>query len=256
MVEKAIIVIFGLVWGSFLNVVIFRLPRRISLFYPPSSCPHCRERIKYLHNIPLLSYLLLGGKCHHCKAKIPLSYFLVELITPLCFLLLYGQYGLETDFMASCLFTSALIVLFFIDYFHQILPDAITLPGLVLALVYSFFRDDLTFRQALTGAIVGAGILFAIYGLYYLVRKKAGLGMGDITMMLLIGAYLGWQLAFLTLILASFLGTLVGIFFIFFKKKDLQFALPFGSFLAPAAFFSLLWGKRVIHAYLSLFPTP
>jgi leader peptidase (prepilin peptidase)/N-methyltransferase len=195
-----IITCFGLAWGSFLNVVIYRLPLRMSLFKPSSSCPHCNEKIKFYDNIPVLSFLLLRGKCRHCKGRIE-----------------------------------------------------ITLPGLLLALIYSLFRTDLNLRQALIGAVAGAGFLLFIYGAYYLLRKKEGLGLGDVTMMLFIGAYLGWRQAFFTLILASFVGALVGIFFIFCKKKDFQYSLPFGTFLAPTAFAALLWGERIIDAYLSLF---
>ena len=148
--EKIILIIlFGLVWGSFLNVVIYRIPRGMSLILPPSSCPHCETRIKPYDNIPVLSYLLLKGRCRSCGTKISLSYLLVEILTPVSFLLLTFHYSLGFHFFASCLFTSALIALGFIDYFHQIIPDEITLPGLVLALVYSPFRVDLNLRQAL-----------------------------------------------------------------------------------------------------------
>ncbi len=248
-----IIICFGLAWGSFLNVVIYRLPLRMSLFKPSSSCPHCNEKIKFYDNIPVLSFLLLRGKCRHCKGRISLRYPLVELLTAVSFLLLYSQYSLSFFFFASCLFACALIALGFIDFYHQILPDEITLPGLLLALIYSLFRTDLNLRQALVGAVAGAGFLLFIYAAYYLLRKKEGLGLGDVTMMLLIGAYLGWRQAFFTLILASFVGALVGIFFILYKKKDFQYSLPFGTFLAPAAFAALLWGERIISAYLSLF---
>ena len=252
--EKIIIIIaYGLAWGSFLNVVIYRLPLRMSLFKPPSSCPHCGKPIKFYDNIPILSFLFLGGKCRHCKGKISLRYPLVELLTAVSFLLLYSQHSLSFFFFASCLFASAMIALSFIDLYHQILPDEITLPGLALALIYSLFRTDLNLTQALVGAVAGAGFLLFVYGAYYLLRKKEGLGMGDVIMMLLIGAYLGWRQAFFTLILASFAGALVGVFFIFYKKKGLQYSLPFGTFLAPAAFFSLLWGEKIISAYLSLY---
>ena len=252
--EKIIlIVLFGLAWGSFLNVVIFRLPRDMSLSKPPSSCPKCRKRIKAYDNIPVVSYLLLRGKCRHCSQKIPFSYFLVELLTPGCFLLLYSQHALSFHFFASCLFTSALIVLGVIDYDHQILPDEITLPGLFLAVLYSFFRQDVDLTASLIGAVSGAGFLLFVYGAYYLIRKKEGLGMGDVTMMLFVGAFLGWQRSLFTLFLGSFLGALVGVYFLFFKKKQMQFALPFGTFLAPAAYIALLWGEEIIRAYLSQF---
>lgn len=259
MVEKiVIIVLFGLAWGSFLNVVIYRLPLGMSLLKPPSSCPQCKRKIKYYHNIPVLSYIYLGGKCPDCRAKIPLTYLLVEILTPLSFILIFQHHdcALSLAFFASCLFASAMIVLGFIDYYHQILPDEITLPGLVLALVYSPFRSDLTLKQALIGALVGAGFLLFVYGAYYLIRKKEGIGMGDVTLMLLIGAYLGWRLTLFTLILASFAGAVIGVLLILFKKKDFQYSLPFGTFLAPAAFFSLLWGEAIIRAYLNLFKAP
>jgi len=252
-VEKIIIVLFGLAWGSFLNVVIYRLPRGQSLVWPPSSCPECRARIKPIDNIPLLSYLLLRGRCRSCGSRISPVYPLVEAVTPSCFLLLHGQFALSTHFFASCLFSSALILLCFIDLSHQILPDEITLPGLALALVYGGFRADLSLRQSLIGAVVGAGFLLVIYGAYWLLRKKEGMGMGDVTMMLLVGAYLGWQRAFFTLLLASLAGALAGIFLMSFRKKDLQYSLPFGTFLAPAAFVALVWGDRIIRAYLSLY---
>ena len=256
MEEIILIVVFGLVWGSFLNVVIYRLPRGLSLLRPPSSCPHCGKQIKFYENIPILSYLVLRGKCGSCKANISPAYPLVEALTPFCFLLVYMQYSLSPHFFASCLFVSALIVLGFIDYHHQILPDEITLSGLVLALLYTFFRDDLSLTQALLGAGVGAGFLLLVYGVYYLLRKKEGLGLGDVTMMLMIGAFLGWKQTLLTLILASIGGAIVGVFFIIFKKKDLQHALPFGTFLAPAAFVALLYGQQIIDAYLSLYRQP
>jgi len=254
--EKVIIILFGLAWGSFLNVVIHRLPRGLSLIHPPSSCPQCGRRIKFYENIPLLSYAFLRGKCRGCGAKIPVSYPLVEALTPLCFLLIYGHYGISVHFFAACLFTSSLIVLAFIDYFHQILPDEITLPGIGLAVFYSFFRDDLALKGALFGAVVGAGILLLIFGLYYLLRKKEGLGMGDVTLMLMTGAFLGWKGALLTLILGSFCGAIAGVFILAFKNKSLQHALPFGTFLAPAAFIALLYGQEIISAYLSLYRTP
>jgi leader peptidase (prepilin peptidase)/N-methyltransferase len=181
---------------------------------------------------------------------------LVEALTPICFLLIYGQHSLSPHFFACSLFTSALIVLGFIDYAHQILPDEITLPGFVFALIYTFFRNDLIIVQALIGAGAGAGFLLLVNGVYYLLRKKEGLGLGDVTMMLMIGAFLGWKQTLFTLILASLGGAVVGVIFIVFKKKDLQHALPFGTFLAPAAFIALLYGPQIIEAYLSLYRQP
>jgi len=252
--EKIIIIIlFGLAWGSFLNVLIYRLPQGMSILKPPSSCPRCKARIKYYDNIPIVSFLLLRGRCRNCKEKIPFSYPLVEFLTPLSFLLLYQEHSLSFFFFASCLFSSCLIVLGFIDYYHQILPDEITLSALTLALLYSIFRHDLNLTHALIGAVSGASFLLIVSAAYFFLRKKEGLGMGDVTMMLMIGAFLGWRLSFFTLIVASFTGAVFGIFFIIFRKKSFQYSLPFGTFLAPAAYLSLLCGEKIIRAYLSLF---
>jgi leader peptidase (prepilin peptidase)/N-methyltransferase len=246
-----LIIMFGIVWGSFLNVVIFRIPRGMSLLRPPSSCPGCGARIKPYDNVPVLSYLLLRGKCRTCGRPISSVYPTVEALTALAFVLVYVDGGrrLDLPFIAGCVFASALTALGFIDYFHQVLPDEITMPGLVLALVYSVFRDDLSFRGALVGAVTGAGFLLFVYGGYRLIRKKEGLGMGDVTMLLMIGAYLGPIKTLLTLILGSFAGVLVGVYFVVGRKKDLQFALPFGTFLAPTAFVAALWGDRIIRFY-------
>jgi len=250
-----LIAIFGLVWGSFLNVVIYRVPRGMSLLRPPSTCPGCGARIKPYDNVPVLSYLILRGKCRRCGRRISPVYPAVEALTVLAFILVYINSGrrLGLPFFAGCLFASALIALGFIDYFHQVLPDEITMPCLVLALAYSFFRDDLSFRGALVGAVAGAGFLLLVYGAYRLIRKKEGLGMGDVTLLLMIGAYLGLGRTLLTLILGSFVGSLFGVYFVVRRKKDLQFALPFGTFLAPAAFVAALWGDRIVSAYLGLF---
>jgi len=252
-IDLVFVVLFGLLWGSFLNVVIYRLPAGKSLLRPRSSCPRCGVPIKPYDNVPVLSYLWLGGRCRSCRKRIPLVYPLVELLTVGCLLILYLTFGLTLHFLACALFVTSLIVLGFIDFFHQVLPDAVTLPGLGLAVLYSFFRPDLNWIQALLGAAVGGGSILLIIGLYYLVRRREGMGLGDVTMMFLVGAFLGWRLAVLTLILAALSGALVGLVLMVAKKKSLQQALPFGSFLAPAAFASLLWGDRLVAWYVSLY---
>lgn len=249
----ALLIIIGLVWGSFLNVVIYRLPAGLNLSKPRSFCPQCKRQIPFYDNIPLLSFIILRGKCRKCGARIPMSYLLVEVLTPASFVLVFLEVGGGLPLIAGCIFSSALIALGFIDYTHKVLPDAITYPGIVLAMIYSFFRADLKPLQALLGAVVGGGFLLAAYGLYYLIRKKEGLGLGDVTLMLMVGAFLGWGLTLLTLMLGSIMGALVGIFIILRRKKTLQFALPFGTFLAPAAFIAFLWGERIISWYLALY---
>jgi leader peptidase (prepilin peptidase)/N-methyltransferase len=248
------VVLFGLAWGSFLNVVIYRLPLGLNLAHPPSACPACGTRIKPWDNIPVVSYLLLRGRCRKCGRRIPFRYVLVEILTPALLAVLHHEYGQTPHFFAAAVFTSALIALAFIDFDHKILPDRITFPIAGLGLGYAFFRADLTPLQALLGAVAGGGVLLLLYGGYYLVRKKEGLGLGDVTMMIMVGVFLGWGKALLTVILASFAGALIGVVVIAVRKKDLQFAMPFGSFLAPAAFVALVWGDRLISAYLRMYP--
>jgi leader peptidase (prepilin peptidase)/N-methyltransferase len=250
------VAVFGLVFGSFFNVVIYRLPRGLNVSRPPSACPGCGARIRPFDNVPVLSYLLLRGRCRRCGMRISPLYPAVEALTALGFVLVYLNAGrvVGLEFIAGCLFTSALLILGFIDAGHQVLPDAITMPGLVLALAYAFVRDDLNFRGALIGAVVGGGFLMAVYGAYRLIRRREGLGMGDVTMMLMVGAFLGWPRTLLVLILASFAGAVVGVFLIARRGKDFQFALPFGTFIAPAAFVAMLWGQRVIDWYWGLLP--
>jgi leader peptidase (prepilin peptidase) / N-methyltransferase len=249
-----LVVLFGLAWGSFLNVVIYRLPLGLNLAHPPSACPVCSARIRPWDNIPVVSFLVLRGRCRRCGHSIPVRYVLVEILTPALLAVLLLEYGLGLHFFATAVFTSALIALAFIDFDHKILPDRITFPIAAVGFAYSFFRPDLDALKALLGAAVGAGVLLLLYGGYYLIRKKEGLGLGDVTMMVMIGVFLGWDKALLTIILASFSGALVGIVIMAAKKKDLQFALPFGTFLAPAAFAALVWGDRMIASYLSLYP--
>ncbi len=248
------VVLIGLAVGSFLNVVIYRLPRGGSLVRPPSTCPGCGARIKPYDNVPVLSWLWLRGRCRACKKKISPVYPLVEALTAaaLAGVFLAGGRAMGFPFVAACVFTAGLIALGFIDFFHQILPDEITLGGAGLWLVYALIREDLTFGRAALGGAAGAGIILLIYWSYRLLRKKEGMGLGDVTMMLYIGTFLGWQKAILTLVLASFAGALVGIALILFRKKDLQHALPFGTFLAPAAYAALVRGDAIIRAYLAL----
>jgi leader peptidase (prepilin peptidase)/N-methyltransferase len=248
--------LFGLCWGSFLNVVIHRVPRGLNLSRPPSACPACGARIRPWDNIPVLSYLLLGGRCRACRVRVTPRYLFVELLTPALLLVLFVRLGPGLPFLSAAVFTSALIALAFIDFDHKLLPDKIVFPTAALALLYAFFRDDMNVGQALLGAAVGAGFLLLVFGAYYLVRKKEGLGMGDVTMMVMVGLYLGWGKTLLTLILASFVGAIVGAVIMAARKKDLQFALPFGTFLAPAAYVALVWGDQIIAAYLKLYPRP
>jgi len=242
------VAVAGLVLGSFFNVVIYRLPRGLNLSRPPSACPRCHARIKPYDNIPVLSYIILRGKCRKCGQRISPVYPVVEALTAIGFVLIYLDAGrqLSPAFFAGCVFTSALIVLGFIDYFDGHIYFAVVFPGFILTLAYSFLRDDVTFLRALIGAAFGAGFLLVFYLIWRYVLKREGLGLGDVYMMLMVGAFLGWQRTFLTLFLASLVGSMIGVFLILRRGKNFQSALPLGVFLAPAAFIAMLWGNRIL----------
>ncbi len=245
--------VLGLVVGSFFNVVIYRVPRRQSLVRPPSRCPGCGTTLRWFHNIPVLSWLLLRGRCGHCDASISARYPIVEMITALLALLVVATTPPGWPLASRLIFTGALVVLFAIDLEHHLLPNVITLPGTGVGLVLSLLAPP-GFRSALFGAILGAGVLYAIAGAYYLVRREEGLGMGDVKMLAMVGAFLGWQNVLLTLVLASFSGALVGIALLTTARGGMRHALPFGTFLAVGAVVAMLGGEQIIGWYLSQFP--
>lgn len=233
--EYVFIFAIGLALGSFYNVLIYRLPRNISLLSPPSHCPHCQKRIRWYDNIPVLSYLLLKGKCRHCGEKIPIRYPLVELSTGLLALLCKIKF--EDLFMSSLffLFFSILLVASLIDWDTFTLPDSLTLGGLALGLLTSPFRQDLSIKESLFGAFLGFFSFFLIYLYYTKLRKIEGLGFGDVKLMAFIGSAFGvWGVIY-----AVFLGSLLGLLYalpIIVKNKSMQFALPYGPFLSLGVF--------------------
>ena len=246
--EEISVIIFGLIIGSFLNVVIYRLPLNKSLIKPGSYCASCNEPVKPYDNIPVLSFIVLGGKCRNCKAGIPVIHPFIEIFTAFSFWMSYTYFsGLSIHYtLLTILFLSVLISLTFIDLFHMILPDELTLGGAIIFLAYSFFNPRISvlnsFGTALGGALFFAGLYF-----YYLkIRKIEGLGFGDVKMMLFLGAYLGLVKTVVAIMLASFSGLFVGMIFIIFYKKNLKFALPFGTFLGIGSFVSLFWGEKIL----------
>ncbi len=264
--------VFGLVVGSFLNVCIYRIPRRESVVFPRSHCPNCGKNIRPYDNVPLFSYLLLGGKCRSCKAPISLQYPAVELLNGLAYLACALSWGFEPSTFVNSLFLSAVIVLIFIDYQHQILPNLITLPGTLAGIALSFFQSHGFYRDALSvslaslvspdnpdsilplagsllGTVIAAGLLLLVALAYQLTRKKQGLGMGDIKMMAMVGAFLGWRLGLLTILIGSLGGSVVGIFLILFRGKSLQTKLAFGTFLGPGAVAALFFGLSFLNWY-------
>jgi leader peptidase (prepilin peptidase)/N-methyltransferase len=244
--------IMGLAIGSFLNVVIYRLPLRQSLLTPPSTCPSCRARLRAIDNIPVLSWVMLGGKCHHCKAPISPQYPLVELVTGVLFLLITWVTPIGPLLAARLILVVILIVLFGIDLHHQILPNSITLPGIVIGFLFSLAGPP-GWVNSLLGILLGAGILYGIAAAYYAVRREEGLGMGDVKMLAMIGAFLGWKAVLVTLILSSFSGALVGIGLIAFARGGMRLALPFGTFLSMGALAAMLVGEPLVSWYAGFF---
>jgi leader peptidase (prepilin peptidase)/N-methyltransferase len=242
----------GLAIGSFLNVVIYRLPRGESLVSPPSRCPQCGYRLRWSDNIPVVSWLWLAGRCRQCRRTIPVQYPIVEAVTAGLFVLVTALTPDGALLAARLTLTTALIALFGIDLHHQILPNVITLPGIGVGLAWSLVAPP-GWRDALIGAILGGGILYAIAWSYYLVRREEGLGMGDVKMLAMIGAFLGWQAVLVTLILATFSGALVGVGLMAFSRGDMRLALPFGTFLALGALAAMLVGDPLVAWYAGFF---
>ncbi len=250
-----IIFIFGSIIGSFLNVVIYRLPREKSIVYPPSSCPSCRYKIKWYENIPIISYLFLRGKCRQCKAKIPLRYPFVEFITGLGAVFIYIKWGLTLDSLFYFIFLSLIIAIIFIDIDFKIIPDELNLIGFISGIIFSFFRNDFSFVDAVLGSIVGAGFLFLTGYLYMKLRKIEGLGMGDVKMMAFVGAYLGLFGSLFTIFFGSLLGAVVGITLSLLKEGKYQGTLeiPFGPFLGISAIIYMFFGDYIKQIYFGGF---
>jgi len=243
----------GLLVGSYLNVVIYRLPRRISTVLPRSRCPRCLFPIRPWDNIPLLSYLVLRGRCRHCGMVIPWRYPAIEAMTGVCFALCYHRFGGVTlEALVAAGFCAVMVVLAMIDMEHYVLPDVLTLPGIVLGLVLQPWLSWTTPRAALLGALAGAGILYAVAWGWYFFRGVWGMGMGDVKMLAMIGAFLGWSGVLVTLFLSSLGGSLVGGALLLKGRMRMQSKLPFGAFLGFAAIGVLFFGRQLLAGYLGV----
>jgi leader peptidase (prepilin peptidase)/N-methyltransferase len=239
----------GAAVGSFLNVLICRIPEGKSIVYPSSHCPQCAHPIRFYDNIPLISYLVLRGRCRDCHEKISLRYPLVEALTALISFLLFWKFGLSMNYLCSFVFTAALIVITFIDLDLQIIPDVITLPGIPLFFLAAVFFMDVKVMDALLGLLIGGGCLFVIAFVYELITKREGMGGGDIKLLAMMGAFLGWKSLFFILFVSSILGALVGISAMIVKGKDMKYAVPFGPFLSAAAVAYLFVGIDVMEYF-------
>jgi len=243
---------FGLAVGSFLNVCIYRLPRRESVNWPASHCTACNRPLGWYENVPLVSWLALRGRCRTCQQPISPMYPIVEAITGVVFLTAYEMYGLSPLLAVRIAFACAMIVLFAIDLRHRILPNVITVPGIVVGFAAALWLPP-GWQSSLIGLAVGGGVLFVIGEVYYRTRGVEGMGMGDVKMLAMIGAFLGWPLMLLTLILASFSGAIFGVAMIVSGRGGAKAALPFGTFLAVGALVSAAAGQPIVDWYLGFY---
>ena len=271
--------IFSLMIGSFLNVVIFRLPKMleqgwkkecrefladelakpksqseeefITLSTPSSSCPSCQHKIRFYENIPVISWLVLRGKCSQCKSKISLRYPLVELTTAILSVVIAAHFGVTFTTLFLLILTWGLVCLTLIDFDHMLLPDQITLPLLWLGLLVNLNGAIVPLNDSVIGAVAGYMSLFSIFWLFKLITGKEGMGHGDFKLVAVFGAWIGWQLLPLLILMASAVGAVIGISIMMFKNHQREQAIPFGPYLAIAGWITLLWGNGIWAWYLS-----
>ena len=270
------LLVFGLLVGSFLNVVIYRLPlmlesrwrkdccellevesevagEPLTLSTPNSHCPHCKTPIRPWQNIPVVSYLMLGGKCANCEVSISPRYPILELVTGLLTMALAWYFPLDPALAGAILFTWALISLTMIDVDHQLLPDDITLPLMWLGLAFNVVGTYVSLQDAVIGAMAGYLSLWSVYWAFKLFTGKEGMGYGDFKLLAALGAWLGWQAIPLIILLSSLVGAVVGIALMVVKSRGKDIPIPFGPYLAAAGWIALLWGDTIVASYLNQF---
>lgn len=248
--------IFGLILGSFLNVCIYRIPIGKSIVHPPSSCPHCGTGIRFYDNIPLVSYIVLLGKCRTCRVQISLRYPVVELTAGLLSAALFIRYGLSLEYFMLFAFCTSLLVVAFIDIDHKIIPDIISLPGIVIGFAYSLLpTSPVTVFESVLGILIGGGSLYVVREFFRLIRHKEGMGLGDVKLLAMIGAWMGWKSIPWIIMISSFTGTLIGAGSLLLARRRLNEAIPFGPFLVLGSLIYLFFQGDIIRlwrAYLSL----
>lgn len=244
----------GAAIGSFLNVCICRIPAGLSIVFPPSRCPQCGHPIRICDNIPVLSYFLLGGRCRDCRERISPRYPMVEVLTAGFAGLLFHKYGLTAAFPAGFAFICTLIVITFIDLDHQIIPHVLTLTGIPVFALLAVLFTDLPIVDAFLGIMIGAGSLYFVAVYYEALTGREGMGGGDVNLLAMLGAFLGWKALLLILLTSSLLGSVIGLAVMLRKGKDLRYAVPFGPFLCAAAAIDLFVGERLTEMALSFRP--
>jgi len=248
----AVLFIFGTIMGSFLNVCIYRIPNGLSIVYPPSYCPKCDKRIKPYDLLPIVSYLLLGGKCRNCKEPISWRYPFVEALTGITFVISALVYGLGLNFICSLILELALIVISFVDIDEGIILDIMLLPIIIAGVIIAVFDSSITWKYAFYGALAGGGVIGLIYASSLLLLKREGMGLGDLKLMMAAGLMLGWQRVILAFFIAVCIGALSGIIAIIYKKKEMSSEMPFGPYLAVGISVAWWFGDSIIQWYLSL----
>jgi len=245
--------LLGSIVGSFMNVCIYRMPRKLSIVLPSSRCPSCNTPIKPWDNIPIVSYFFLGGRCRVCKSRISLIYPLVEFLNAVLYVFILWRFGFAWHTFLYFIICSALVVISFIDLEFQIIPDKITLPGIPIGIIIgSFFLPDpfmrynvLGLEASLLGFVIGGGVYYALA-----LVSRGGMGGGDIKMMAMVGALMGWKAVLLISFIGSFIGSLVGIFLMVFKGKGRKTKIPFGPFLALGSLITLFYGEEILYWFL------
>lgn len=246
-------VLLGLCLGSFANVCVYRIPLNKSIVHPPSSCPHCGAGIRFFDNIPLISYLLLKGRCRKCRTPISMRYPLVEILMAFLSLALFIKFGFHWRYLLWMVFSGTLVILSFIDLDHKILPDVLTVPGIAVGWLVSFLPGGVSWTDSLIGLMAGGGSLYLVAAGYERITGREGLGGGDIKLLAMIGAWMGWASLPLIVLMSSLSGAVIGSVFILCGGKGARTQIPFGPFLSLGALSYLFLGRQISLWYFNLF---
>ena len=251
-IVAAVVFLFGAVIGSFLNVCIYRLPLDQSVITPRSRCMSCGAAVRWFDNLPIISWFLLRGRCRQCGVGFSIRYPLVELLNASLTLLLFLRFGLSAPFFIYTLLASTLIIITFIDFDHQIIPDELSLPGIAVGFLASFFLPDTGWLASLTGIIVGWGSLALVFYAYLWLTGREGMGGGDAKLLAMLGAFLGLKAVPFIILVSSLAGSIIGLSIMAFQRKGRHLAIPFGPYLALGAIVYVFYGPQLINWYLTI----
>jgi len=238
--------------GSFANVCILRLPAGESVITPASHCRSCMFVLPWMDKLPILSYAITRGQCRTCRVRISTRYPVVEFITACLITALFAEHGMGFEFLTYSILGVGLVVVAFIDFDHQVIPDVISLPGVIFGIGIAVFSPQIRIWESVGGAALGAGILAAVRGVYWFVTRTEGMGRGDVRLLAMIGAFLGWESVPFTLLVGSVVGSAVGISMMIANKRDLKMRIPFGPFLAVGALCYIFFGNAILHWYFGI----